>query len=145
VVEKDRNGLEVLDRAECVRLLSGSSVGRVAVTVGALPVILPVNFLVDGERILIRTGEGTKLDAATRDAVVAFEVDHIEPFAHAGWSVCVTGIAREVDDEEERARVDSLPLPHWTPNGVSHIVAVSLELVSGRRIPRDPVGRLRST
>ena len=37
-----------------------------AVSVGALPVILPVNSLCDGERILIRTGDGTKLAAAAR-------------------------------------------------------------------------------
>ena len=43
-MERDRNGLEILDRSECLRLLAGSSVGRVAVSVGALPVILPVNF-----------------------------------------------------------------------------------------------------
>src|SRR6516165_11352239 len=86
-MDMDRNGLEILDRAECLHLLSGSVLGRIAVTVGALPVILPVNFLLDGDRILIRTGKGTKLEAATRDAVVAFEVDDVEPFSHSGWSV----------------------------------------------------------
>jgi nitroimidazol reductase NimA-like FMN-containing flavoprotein (pyridoxamine 5'-phosphate oxidase superfamily) len=135
-MERDRNGLEILDRDECLRLLAGSAVGRVAVSVGALPVILPVNFLCDGHRILIRTGDGTKLAAAARDAVVAFEVDNVDPFSHAGWSVCVTGIAREIQDDEELANVASLPLPHWTPNGVSHVMAISLELVTGRRITR---------
>jgi len=135
-VEVDRNGLEILDRSECLRLLSGSFVGRVAVTVGGLPAILPVNYLVDGGRILIRTGEGTKLDLATREAVIAFEVDHVEPFSHSGWSVCVTGVAKEILDPGELHRVDTLPLPHWTPNGISHVLAVSLDLVSGRRLPR---------
>jgi nitroimidazol reductase NimA-like FMN-containing flavoprotein (pyridoxamine 5'-phosphate oxidase superfamily) len=132
----DRNGLEVLDDAECRRLLSGSSFGRLAVTSGALPVILPVNFLLDGDRILVRTGSGTKLDAAMRDAVVAFEVDNTEPFSHAGWSVCVTGVAREVRDEAELRRISGLPLPHWAPNGVGHVMAISMDLLSGRRIPR---------
>ena len=99
--------------------------------------ILPVNFLCDGERILIRTGDGTKLAAAARDAVVAFEVDHVEPFSHTGWSVCVTGIAREISDEKQLASVAALPLPHWTPNGVGHVMAISLELVTGRRITRS--------
>jgi nitroimidazol reductase NimA-like FMN-containing flavoprotein (pyridoxamine 5'-phosphate oxidase superfamily) len=135
-MECDRNGLEILGRDECLQLLSGCSLGRVAVSVGALPVILPVNFLLDRERILIRTGPGTKLDAATRDSVVAFEVDHIDPFSHGGWSVCLTGMAREVKDEAELARVKELPLPHWAPNGVGHIMAVSIEIVSGRRILR---------
>jgi nitroimidazol reductase NimA-like FMN-containing flavoprotein (pyridoxamine 5'-phosphate oxidase superfamily) len=133
-MDTDRNGLEILDRAECLRLLAGSVLGRIAVTIGAIPVILPVNFLVDGERILIRTGEGTKLQAATRDAVVAFEVDDVEPFSHTGWSVCVTGRATELRDHDDVARVGTLPLAHWAPHGVEHVVAVSLDVVTGRRV-----------
>jgi nitroimidazol reductase NimA-like FMN-containing flavoprotein (pyridoxamine 5'-phosphate oxidase superfamily) len=131
----DRNGLEVLDRSECIRLMSRTTIGRLALSVGALPVILPVNFLLDRDRILIRTGEGTKLDAALRDAVVAFEVDDMDPWTHGGWSVCVTGSAHEISDVDELDRVARLPLPHWAPAGVDHVVAVSMEFVSGRRIP----------
>ena len=133
-METDRNGLEILDRAECVRLLESAALGRIAVSIGALPMILPVNFLLDRDRILIRTGEGTKLEAATRNTVVAFEVDHIDPFSHEGWSVCVTGRATELRDAGDVERAGTLPLPHWVPNDVSHYVAVSLDLVSGRRL-----------
>jgi nitroimidazol reductase NimA-like FMN-containing flavoprotein (pyridoxamine 5'-phosphate oxidase superfamily) len=136
-METDRNGLEVLERDECVRLLGGAVIGRIAVSIGALPVILPVNFLLDGDRILIRTGEGTKLDAATRDAVVAFEADHVDPFSHTGWSVCVTGRATELGDPGDVVQARDLPLPHWVPDGASHYVAVSLDLVSGRRLSHD--------
>jgi uncharacterized protein len=139
-MQTDRNGLEVLDRAECLRLLAGSLLGRVAVSIGALPVILPVNFLLDGDRILIRTGEGTKLAAAARNAVVAFEVDDVDPFGHSGWSVSVTGTAQEITDREELERITTLPLPHWTPNSVSRVIALSTELVSGRRIPYGHAG-----
>ena len=132
----DRNGLEVLEETECFRLLSHATVGRIGLSMGALPVILPVNFLVDDRRILIRTGSGTKLDAALHDAVVAFEVDHIDPFEHGGWSVCVTGVAREVHDRDDLARIAALPLAHWTPNGLGHVMEVSTDLVSGRRIVR---------
>ena len=31
----DRNGLEVLDRAECIRLLRTVSLGRIGITAGA--------------------------------------------------------------------------------------------------------------
>jgi nitroimidazol reductase NimA-like FMN-containing flavoprotein (pyridoxamine 5'-phosphate oxidase superfamily) len=134
--DRDRNGLEILHRDECVSLLSSSSFGRLAVTVGALPAIFPVNYLVDGQRILVRTGEGTKLDAAMRDAIVAFEVDHADGLVHGGWSVCVTGRSSEIRDEAELGRIAQMPLPHWAPNRNSHVMAVSLDLVSGRRIPR---------
>lgn len=55
----DRNGLEILRAEECHQLLSSAAVGRVGVTMGALPTVLPVNFLIDNDRILVRSGKGT--------------------------------------------------------------------------------------
>ena len=66
---------EVLGLAECQRLLGTVSIGRIVFTVGALPAVHPVNFVVDGDEILFRTNSATKLAAATRNAIVAFEVD----------------------------------------------------------------------
>ncbi|MDZ7676110.1 MAG: pyridoxamine 5'-phosphate oxidase family protein [Acidimicrobiales bacterium] len=133
-MEFDRNGLRILDRDECVRLLAQSTVGRVGVSSGALPVVLPVNFLLDGDRILIRTAPGTKLDAALNDAVVAFEVDDFDPLHHAGWSVLVTGTSRVIDDSEDLRRIGTLPLAHWAPADDGHVVAISTEMVSGRQM-----------
>ena len=127
----DRNGLEVLDRAECIRLLRTVHLGRIGITTGALPTILPINFRVDGGRLLFRTGVGTKLDAATRGAVVAFEADAIDPTYHSGWSVVVTGIAREVDDPDDRAVYST---PRWAPRQSERLVEVSIDQISGRRL-----------
>lgn len=135
-VDVDRNGLEILGAEECRRLLSSASVGRVGVTMGALPTVLPVNFLLDDDRILVRSGKGTKLTAALRGTVVAFEVDDFDPVDHSGWSVVVTGVADVVDDPEELDRIAQKPIARWAPSGESHIVAISTEMVSGRRIPR---------
>jgi nitroimidazol reductase NimA-like FMN-containing flavoprotein (pyridoxamine 5'-phosphate oxidase superfamily) len=134
-MEIDRNGLEVLDRGECLQLLDQVTLGRVAVTTAALPTILPVNFRRDGDRIVFRTGEGTKLAAATRNAVVAFEVDEFNPVDHTGWSVVVTGVARPVVDTTDLAGLAELEIPHWPAKGNGSMVEVSIELVSGRRQP----------
>src|SRR5215471_15598553 len=107
----DRNGLEVLGRDESLRLLSSAVLGRIAVSSGALPTILPVNFRFDGRRILFRTGVGSKLSAATDHAVVAFEVDEIDAATQTGWSVMVTGVAREVTDPAELDAARALPGP----------------------------------
>jgi nitroimidazol reductase NimA-like FMN-containing flavoprotein (pyridoxamine 5'-phosphate oxidase superfamily) len=133
-VAVDRNGLEVLSRDECLRLLGTMTLGRVGVTSGALPTVLPVNFRFDGCRILFRTGVGTKLDAATDNTVVAFEVDEMDPMAHTGWSVVVTGVARELTDPDELAAAQRPPLARWAPGEDHRVVAISTELVSGRRI-----------
>jgi nitroimidazol reductase NimA-like FMN-containing flavoprotein (pyridoxamine 5'-phosphate oxidase superfamily) len=137
----DRNGLEVLQRDECLRLLERSTLGRVGVTVGALPVILPVNYRLVGDRIVFRTATGTKLDAATHNAVVAFEVDEFDPFFHTGWSVLVTGLAREVTDAAALVELRRAHVPRWAPSGDERIVEVSTEMLSGRRIN---AGRPRS-
>jgi uncharacterized protein len=131
MTQVDRNGLEVLDRAECIRLLRTVPLGRIGITTGALPTILPINFRVDGDRILFRTGVGTKLDAATRGAVVAFEADAIDPMYHSGWSVVVTGIAREVADSDDRATYTT---PRWAPGQSERLVEVSIDEISGRRL-----------
>ena len=95
------NGLEILSRAECRDLLRRASVGRVAVTVGALPAIFPVNYALLGNSIIFLTGEGTKLRAALKRAVVAFQVDHIDEVTGTGWSVMAVGLVEEITDPAE--------------------------------------------
>lgn len=133
-MEVDRNGLEILDRAECLRLLQTATLGRIGLTSQALPTVLPVNFRLAGDRLLVRTGSGSKLDAATRNAVVAFEVDAFDPLYHSGWSVVVTGMAQEVTDPDELDRLQPESIPRWAPQGDSRVVAISTEVISGRRI-----------
>ena len=115
-MQLDRNGLEILEREECVRLLASTTLGRVGFTTGALPAVLPVNFHVDSGRILVHTTRGSRLDAALKDAVVAFEADEFDSGDHSGWSVAVTGVATELDPGT---------------------LAISIDLISGRRSTTD--------
>jgi hypothetical protein len=90
----DQAGLRVLTRAECLNLLGTVSVGRVALSHRALPMILPVHFrLDDDDRILIRTTVGTTLARATDEAVVAFEAEGPPGAIDPSWSVVVHGVA----------------------------------------------------
>lgn len=140
-MDTDRNGLEVLDRPQCLELLSGATLGRVGVTIDALPVVLPVNFCLADDRILLRTSPGTKLSAALRGTVVAFEVDDVDPLYHAGWSVLVTGVARRASDLDEQVARHELHVPRWAPEGDDRVVAISTDVVTGRRLVagRPPV------
>ena len=81
--------------AECLRLLAGERLGRVAITVKALPVILPVRFALDRDEIVFRAPPGGVLAEATRHAVIAFEADGSEP-GGGSWSVLATGLARHL-------------------------------------------------
>ena len=124
----------MLSPAECERLLAQTTVGRVGISIGALPVVLPVNYaMLDGD-VVVRTGAGTKLDAALAGSVVAFEVDHVDPTYHEGWSVLLQGRASEIVDAEELDRARRLPLRPWAPGSRDRFIRIPAEVVSGRRI-----------
>jgi len=132
--------LQPLAPEECQRLLAERSIGRVGISVGALPVVLPVNYaLLDGD-VVVRTGEGTKLDAALAGAVVAFEVDQVDPIYHQGWSVLLQGRATVIADPDDIDRARRLPLRAWAPGARDRYIRIPIEIISGRRIgvvPRD--------
>ena len=69
--------------------------GRLLVVVANHPKLFPVDHLVDGRSLLVRTEEGTKLRAAS-GARVGFEVDEVDDDARLGWTVMLTGYANEV-------------------------------------------------
>lgn len=138
--EYDRGGLEILDVEECLRLLGSVSIGRIVFTDKALPAILPVNYLLYDGSVIIRTGRGSKLATAARNAVVAFEADRFDTDEcgldyHRGWSVTVIGQAQEVTEPTERDMLTRLPLRAWAPGERDHYIRIPTELVSGHRIP----------
>ncbi len=127
-------GFELLTTEECLDLLAPGGVGRVGVTFAGLPVIMPVNYAyVDGE-VVFRTGEGTKLNAATARAVVAFEVDAYDPGSAAGWSVLVIGRSSVVTDPTELAHLDDYEITPWAGGTRNNYVRLRPELITGRRI-----------
>jgi nitroimidazol reductase NimA-like FMN-containing flavoprotein (pyridoxamine 5'-phosphate oxidase superfamily) len=79
--------MEVLDFEECTQLLGQVPVGRIAITVQALPMILPVDFAFVDDWTPFRTIPGSKLAAATSRVIVAFEVDSYQDDGRSEWSV----------------------------------------------------------
>lgn len=128
--------LDVLDREECLALLVTAPIGRVVFTDRALPAVQPVNFALDRGEVVFRTAPGTKLAAATRNAVVAFEADEFDPLTRTGWSVVVTGAARETRDPADIAHLARTLSDPWAPGERQHYVRISPQLVTGRRIRR---------
>ncbi|MEV6034165.1 pyridoxamine 5'-phosphate oxidase family protein [Nonomuraea sp. NPDC052116] len=133
-MQLDSSGLQVLSREECLGLLSTTPIGRIVFTEHALPAVQPVNFHLDGRSIVIRTSIGSKLAAATRHAVVAFEADEFDSELRTGWSVTAVGQARAVTDPDEIHRLAALPLTTWAPGNRDHYIVVDAQELSGRRI-----------
>ncbi|MGN6613201.1 MAG: pyridoxamine 5'-phosphate oxidase family protein [Angustibacter sp.] len=126
--------LENMSFDECLHALAAKRVGRIALTHRALPVVFPVNYVLDGHSVLLRTAPGTALAAARDEVVVAFEVDDIDEHQQAGWSVLVTGFMRELTDVDDVLRADGLGLASWTGDQRSHYVRITPARVTGRRI-----------
>ncbi|HWG93418.1 MAG TPA: pyridoxamine 5'-phosphate oxidase family protein [Mycobacteriales bacterium] len=125
-------GLRVLDEDECLALLARRTVGRLAYVARAgVPDVTPVNYLLDGRDVLVRSAPGPKLQAAERGDVVAFEVDDLDEDAQAGWSVVLVGRARRLS-AAEAARTPA-PVP-WSDGVRRHVVRISPTRITGRAL-----------
>jgi hypothetical protein len=66
-------------------------VGRLALSVQALPVILPVQYYLDRRRLAICLGHHEFPERDLDDAIIAFAADAVDPATRSGWSVQVQG------------------------------------------------------
>jgi nitroimidazol reductase NimA-like FMN-containing flavoprotein (pyridoxamine 5'-phosphate oxidase superfamily) len=132
------DGLEQLTEDECRRLLAMGEVGRVGITLGALPAIFPVNYRVIDGAIVFRTSPGSKLSAAAAGAVVAFEVDDYQSADRSGWSVLAIGRAEVVLDLDLTFRVLASRLEPFVEGLRTSIVRIEPTLLSGRRLVHTP-------
>ena len=127
-----------LDRKEAMRLLASVDYGRVVFTQRALPAIRPVNHLVDGDRVIVRSRLSSTVSAVVGSGtnagvVVAYQADGLDPDRRLGWSVVVTGLASTVTDPKQRARYEQLLHP-WVSLAMDTVIAIDAEIVTGIRI-----------
>ncbi len=128
------HALERIPAAECHQLISAGGIGRIGFTTASGVVILPVNFAVAANTIVVRTDMGSII-AAHADGEVSFEVDHIDEALERAWSVLIQGPAHRVLQRTELAHLqrcaDVLPWPQGDRNAYIRITA---RRISGRRI-----------
>ncbi len=123
-----------LTSAECLSLLRTAAFGRLVFTEGALPAVLPVNFVLDPAGIVLRTAATSAVARSADGAVVALQADDVDPRLRTGWSVTVVGRARMAREVCEVARLATLPLQPWVAGERNTFVVVEFGLVTGRRI-----------
>ena len=138
--------MHVIPTEECYRLLAAHEFGRIGVIAENYPLILPVNYRLDGTTVVIRTHPGTILRAAEH-ANVTFQVDEIDRASRSGWSVLVRATAEEVGEEhraEMLARTLESGVEPWAPGDKEHWMRLVSHEITGRRIlpgelpPLDP-------
>lgn len=126
--------IEELPEQECWELLDRARFGRLAMAPMGDPDIFPVNFIVDGTTLLMRTAAGTKLADIVVNAAVALESDGID--GDVAWSVIAKGRARMVNSFTETYALDEKHLESWLPTDKPIYVEITVQSVSGRRFFR---------
>jgi nitroimidazol reductase NimA-like FMN-containing flavoprotein (pyridoxamine 5'-phosphate oxidase superfamily) len=130
----DRHGLEVIGLEECLTLIASRPFGRLAYLDAGAPSIVPVNHLVDGSSVVIRSLDGGKLGAAIFERPVAFELDDLDLTTRTGWSVLVRGRAEIVEGPETEGYEKWLDSWAVRDGARTTWVRIVADEVSGRRL-----------
>ena len=135
-MDAPRTWLADLGAEECAVLLEASWLGRLGVTVDGHPEIFPVNHVFDrtSGTILFPSNARTKLHAALTQALVAFEVDGVDPGAASAWSVLVVGRTTEMVDPPTIAAAVRARQAAWAVSATTRWLEIHPVRVTGRRI-----------
>ena len=126
--------MEQLDPQECRRLLATTRIGRLGYVSETGPKIVPMNFVVAADNVLLRTAAGNEVARCALNEPVAFQVDQVDEFLQSGWSVLVTGVAEELPAELLRS-LDIGRTPDPWPAGLrSLFLQIPIMAVTGRRV-----------
>ena len=126
----EENPVHDMTADECWELIKSQEFGRLAFHLADQVHITPINYAVDGETLLFRTAEGSKLLAVVMNPDIAFEIDNCGEVE--AWSVIIRGTARHLDELEEH-RAENVPLRPWVPTLKYDVVEITPSEISGRR------------
>jgi hypothetical protein len=134
--------LEPLTPAQCRAHLGAGGVGRVVFHASRGPVAFPVNYRFSNNEVLFNTTVKAARDLESQ-ALVGFEVDRIDDAFSEGWSVIVTGSARQVDQPDQLVEHAAHGIRPWAGGARGAVVAITVAEVTGRVIVHDGVHQQR--
>lgn len=134
-----------LSTRQCENLLRAGVAGRVALSTATGPHIVPVNYSVLDESIIIRTSPYSLLGTYGRDTTLAFEIDSFDRDRERGWSVQARGRVEVVSSPTvlDRIREGGEPQP-WAGGARTLYLALRWTELSGRQLGArwDPLQEL---
>ena len=128
-------GARRLSADGCRALLASASSGHLALSQGALPVVVPVTYALDGEHLLVRAGLFL-IVRAPFPGVVAFETGGTTISDGFIWEVMVQGRAEVTDDGRALNSPPQLPL---VAADLTTVLRTSMELMTGWQYPLRPL------
>ena len=127
--------IEELGRDECLTRMATQRLGRLGVVVDGVPLVLPMQFVMDGETIVLRTNPGAKtLNVPLNE--VSFEVDHVDWDQGVGWSVLLQGYGAEITTALDRRSesLRTLTVHSWAPPPADRWLEIFPRKITGRVI-----------
>lgn len=124
-----------LPHEQCEQLLRAGVVGRVAVSTPTGPHIVPVNYSVVGDAIIVRTSPYSLLGTYGRGTTIAFEIDQFDHEYQRGWSVVARGRADVVTEAADLEHIRSVWAPRpWAAGSRTLHLRIPWSELSGRRL-----------
>jgi hypothetical protein len=134
-----------LSETDCEELLRAGLVGRVAACTPHGPHIIPVNYSVVDDAIVLRTTPYSLLGSQVRGTVLALEVDQFDYDYHRGWSVVARGRSEVVVDPQELDHIRETWNPTtWAAGGRTLYLRLRWTELTGRQLGQgwDPMSTL---
>ena len=107
-----------LSAQQCEALLRVGVAGRVAVSTPTGPHMVPVNYTVVDDAIVVRTSPYSLLGTHGRDTMIAFGIDGFDHELERGWSVQARGRVEVVTNRGELDRIREVADPSPWADGV---------------------------
>ena len=129
--------MELIDlpRHQSESLLRSGTAGRVAMCSLEGPYVVPVNYSVVDESVVIRTTEDSFLATHAQGAILALEVDQFDYENHRGWSVVARGTAHRINDLRELEHVLAMWEPRtWADGPRTAFIKFPWQDLTGKRL-----------
>ena len=124
-----------LSASECLALLSQAHIGRLVLSIDALPAARSVKFRLVDRKVVVRVAPDSRLCRAANGTVVAFQADHFDHIDGEGWSVVAHGIGEEMNDPREVSRLQAELPDQWSqPPSQDIFLQIPISLISGERV-----------
>jgi Pyridoxamine 5'-phosphate oxidase len=134
----DAVGTTQLSPAQCLTRLRSTTWGRVAISMRAIAMVVPVPLVVLDDRVVFATTRGSTFDRAVQEQPVSIQTDGEETGpgdGHLLWSVVVSGV--RTPREPRPPRAGSASQPPTTPQAAQVLRwnAIPLSVIQGWQAP----------
>jgi hypothetical protein len=120
---------------ECETILRAGLIGRMGLSTPTGPHIIPVNYSVIDDAIVVRTDPAGVLGTWAQHAPLVFQVDHFDHEWQWGWSISARGVGRWVTLEDEIRHIESeWPPRPWAAGDRSRWLSLAWTEITGRKL-----------